>query len=841
MIRPLTHSGVSRHATGVRVRSIRGRGLSLRGWLILLVAVVALPLSTLAGIAVWRAHDTGRARAEEELLNRARVMALVVDREFERVAIGLRTLAASTVFPQEDFASFEREARDVATMLDGTPICLVTPDGRQIFSTLWEEGERRPEATAPPFARESFALGTMVITNLVRSQGLGRLITAVTVPVFGSRDAGGLESPDLVLAAALPQGRLAALLQESGGGGGTGPGWVAAVMDRDGRIVARTLNEDRFIGHRVTPAFATRVARKAEGVMENSVTYEGEPASFAYARASRSGYTVILGMPEAAFYAPLREMLGQVALAAVLLLLAGAGFAAMLAGRIRQELRRLGDARPAPSSGLREVDDLAHALAIAAEERDRAVAHLAASEHRFRALAEAGALVIWRGDGSGAILEGQGWQDLTGQPETALQGDGWLEKVHPEDRAETVATWALVRAARRPVDFEFRVLTRAGAWRLVRARGVPVAGAAGEAPAEWVGVLEDVEDRRLAERAMVEREARLRLAMEAAQLSAWEFDIASGRGVRRERPGDTTLAPPAVGFGLEEWLGKIHPEDRPRVRLALQDVTEGRTSRFAAEFRVRRRPPAEGWAWIASHGAVTERDPVADVPRRLAGVAQDVSERREAEQRRILLAREVDHRAKNVLAVVRSVLRLTRRDRPEEFAAAVESRIDALARAHTLLAEEGWAGADMRALAERELASFSPDRICLEGPGVALTAPAVQPVAMVLHELATNAAKYGSLSQPGGEVVLRWAVGPGQLLHLTWSERGGPPVLHPPARRGFGSRLMGTTVRHQLGGTLDLDWDAAGLTVAIALPAERALAEPGLPLGPVPETQAVAA
>lgn len=209
--------------------------------------------------------------------------------------------------------------------------------------------------------------------------------------------------------------------------------------------------------------------------------------------------------------------------------------------------------------------------------------------------------------------------------------------------------------------------------------------------------------------------------------------------------------------------------------------------------------------------------------------------RRDAEARQALLAREVDHRAKNVLAVVQSVLRLTPKGDAVAYARAVEGRVAALARAHALLAEEAWAGAELRVLAERELAPYiggSGDDGCgavalLEGPSFPLAATAVQPLAVVLHELATNAAKHGALSAPGGLVRLFWSVEPGAgLLRLRWTESGGPSVSGPPRRRGFGSKVIDATTRGQLGGKAAFEWNASGLCADIAFPLERVLAPP---------------
>ena len=150
----------------------------------------------------------------------------------------------------------------------------------------------------------------------------------------------------------------------------------------------------------------------------------------------------------------------------------------------------------------------------------------------------------------------------------------------------------------------------------------------------------------------------------------------------------------------------------------------------------------------------------------------------------------------------------------------------ALARAHTLLAEAYWTGAELRALLEGELTAFlapvdgqDMPQVTLEGPPVMLPPAAAQGVSMVLHELATNATKHGALSRPGGRVSVRWMLKePAGRLTLHWSEAGGPPVEAPPQRQGFGSRMVEATIRRQLGGVVRRSWRREGLECELELP-----------------------
>ncbi len=207
----------------------------------------------------------------------------------------------------------------------------------------------------------------------------------------------------------------------------------------------------------------------------------------------------------------------------------------------------------------------------------------------------------------------------------------------------------------------------------------------------------------------------------------------------------------------------------------------------------------------------------------------DVTERKAAEERQALLAREVDHRAKNALAVVQAALRLTKASDLPSYMRAVEGRIGALARAQAALAQDHWSGADLHALVKGELSPFLDGtagpgpRTSLKGVKVSLPAEAAQPLAMAVHELATNALKYGALSMPTGHVAVSWSLegGPWGRLRLRWAETGGPSVAAPPSRHGFGTRVLDGTVRGQLGGKVSLTWAASGLVCEMEMPLKQ--------------------
>lgn len=200
-------------------------------------------------------------------------------------------------------------------------------------------------------------------------------------------------------------------------------------------------------------------------------------------------------------------------------------------------------------------------------------------------------------------------------------------------------------------------------------------------------------------------------------------------------------------------------------------------------------------------------------------VLRDITERKMNEESRALLAREVDHRAKNALAVAQALVGLTKADTMEEFAEAIRGRIEALGRAHSLLSQSQWRGAPLDRVIRDELRPYAKDdQLHMSGPKATCRADCVQSLSLLFHELATNAVKYGALGRESGQVTIEWQRdGPSMLV--IWKERGGPPVV-APRRKGFGTRLFNQVGGRQLNAKLEFDWDPKGLRVRMKLPVD---------------------
>jgi two-component sensor histidine kinase len=198
---------------------------------------------------------------------------------------------------------------------------------------------------------------------------------------------------------------------------------------------------------------------------------------------------------------------------------------------------------------------------------------------------------------------------------------------------------------------------------------------------------------------------------------------------------------------------------------------------------------------------------------------QDITERKRSEAQIVNLAREAEHRTKNILSTVLATVRLSQSDTSDNLKQLIEGRIGALAKVHTLFVESRWAGAELHRLATQELMAYSGGRearVRIEGPAVMLEPSTAQTTAISLHELATNAAKYGSLSAADGHVEITWSLTADGRLSLRWLESGGPAAT-PPTHRGFGTRVMENMIG-QLKGEVRFEWRDQGLACEITLP-----------------------
>ncbi|MFP5516310.1 MAG: sensor histidine kinase [Alphaproteobacteria bacterium] len=330
--------------------------------------------------------------------------------------------------------------------------------------------------------------------------------------------------------------------------------------------------------------------------------------------------------------------------------------------------------------------------------------------------------------------------------------------------------------------------------------------------------------------ALAESEARLRFALEAGRLGSWELTLADNRlRVSSICAANLGLSDPDELASYDRFLTYVHPEDREYQQAMVQQAV---TSGSPLEMEYRTVWPDGSVHWVQVRGrAVYDRD---GMPTGLAGVSLNITDRKKAEDRQLLLLEELNHRVKNTLAMVQSIAKQTLRAAPslEAFPDAFQSRLRALAQAHDLLTRRQWQGASLSEIAALTLEPHvHAGRVKVGGPPVNLTTGVAVSLHLAFHELATNAAKYGALSAENGRVELDWEIakppaqpplragkdGHAGALILRWRECGGPPVV-TPTRRGFGSRLIERGLAHELEGDVALAFDPAGVRCRLVIP-----------------------
>ncbi len=329
-------------------------------------------------------------------------------------------------------------------------------------------------------------------------------------------------------------------------------------------------------------------------------------------------------------------------------------------------------------------------------------------------------------------------------------------------------------------------------------------------------------DRELTERRRTEE--RLKFALDSGRLGSWELDVETraydASDICKSNYGRTA----DQDFGFDDLVATIHPSDRERM-LAAMDEAIRTGGDYDIEYRVV--IPSGETRWVHARGRAAVRDETPVIGggvRRMAGVSLDVTERKRAEERQRLLLNELNHRVKNTLVTVQSMAAQTLRaaDNLPAFREAFEARLIALSQTHNLLTEQNWESASLREIVDAELEAFAGrERLDFDyARDLRLNPKATVAIGMAVHELATNAAKYGALSTPEGRVTVAWSVDPPQAptrLLLTWTERDGPSVT-PPTRRGFGARLLERGLAGELSGVVRLAYDQSGLVCAMTLP-----------------------
>lgn len=455
------------------------------------------------------------------------------------------------------------------------------------------------------------------------------------------------------------------------------------------------------------------------------------------------------------------------------------------------------------------------------------------TETQFAVLAESLPQLVWssRADGSVDYVNRR-WREFTGlQPEESM-GEGWQSAVYPDDLPEVLEHWRRSLDTGEPYEREYRIRNAEGRYEWFLSRAIPIQDLTGHI-ARWFGTSTNIHDQKRTEETVRMLESQYRLALEAADLGTWQIDLENDLITWDEGTCSLYRLPHngLYSLTLEQAWAMIHPEDIEDVKARIAAVADPETDgEYDSEYRAIL--PDGRLRWFRSHGQTLYANEGGT--RRaisLYGVVSDITERHALEEAQKLLTRELNHRVKNLFAIANGMVSMTARTAkdPKDMANALRGRLSALSRAHELVqpaspnAPGTGADVELTRLIEAVLDPYrqaGENAIIIEGPGVAVGSNTTTSLALVLHELATNAAKYGCLSCAEGALAIRWTLQDGNV-DLLWVESGGPLIESPPTFEGFGTQLTQRSITGQLGGTLDREWRPEGLRVHMLLPLDR--------------------
>lgn len=449
--------------------------------------------------------------------------------------------------------------------------------------------------------------------------------------------------------------------------------------------------------------------------------------------------------------------------------------------------------------------------------RRKAEADLAAAETWIGLAQEYGGVAAYRFEiATGELIWAPSTFALYGWPaDRNPTFDAWMASIHPEDResANSAALRAIGNGER--LQHDFRILRPDGSLRWIQDRGRVILDANGR-PERVIGLNIDITDMVANRTAIADSEELFRFTFENAATGVAHVAM-DGHFLDVNAYLCRFLGYDRAALMELTFVDITHPDDLSDDLAEVAKVMDGTSDGYTLEKRYVRADGSYVWAELY----VSLRRGPDGAPLHFISIVSDIQARKTAEERARLLMGEMAHRSKNLMTVLESIVHFSAKNAEDidSFARTLTDRIHSLAASHDLLSEGALAPASLKTLVERQLSAFLPvgdPRVRLHGAPVELNARAAQTLGLALHELGTNACKYGALSAPGGHIDIRWTRDTEQLT-LSWTERGGPPVS-PPMRSGFGRRVIERLVKASLAADVELRFDPAGLSWRVTTP-----------------------
>jgi PAS domain S-box-containing protein len=750
----------------------------------LLLFAMFLPTLVLGAVVVSRVGLLDRGRANQQALQVALSVSADIDREIDGGIETLVALATSVALRQGDLSQFYEQAAQTMRYRQ-LHVLLRALDGQQILNTRVPYGAPIPKQDLTGADREVITTRRPVASSLVMGALTQNWVVALSVPVIQDNEV------RYILSMSLEPKHFQNALTHSV----PADGWVIAVSDQTGRLIARSVEHDAYVGREMHPD--VRAWSSGTQGVHRMPSLAGDEVVRGYAWSSKTGWLAAAFIPSVLVDGPLNALwhmltlmtVGLLAVAVPLMIfvskqLTGPIVAAVEAARA---LGRGEDVATVPSRML-EANALSAALKRASVELGERTKALTETETRHRSVFEQSAVGFEQVALDGTLL---GVNDLLckllGYTRDECLAKTFKTLTHPDDwEAEDKLVNAVLKGEQPHYQFEKRLIRKSGEPIWVRVTSAAVRDPEGKVLYR-TSVVEDVTERRKAR----EASARLAAIVQASPDAMFSTNVSGV--IETWNPGGTKL----FGYTSEEIVGQsltvlaslVKPKEFDD---NLAAISRGEVLKMDAKWRHKDGTIIDV---AVSAGPIRTKTTISSI----SLTVDDIRDRKRREGHILLLNRELAHRVKNTLAVIQSISNQTMRSTPDPqaFRIAFQGRLQALSAANDLLMQTSWDGAELKDFIDKQLAPLLPRgsaQLRKDGPSVVVPAELTVHLGLALHELGTNALKYGAWSTPTGHVHLQWSIHHGaddetHRLKLTWTEKGGPTVKSPD-RYGFGASLI---------------------------------------------------
>jgi PAS domain S-box-containing protein len=785
--------------------------------LIAIVVALALPLNLVVIAVIWNLGSAANEAQRASLLYAARSVAAAVDAELGKYIALAQALSRSPALLDDNLDAFDAEARRAFASMTDASFLVADPDGRQLIN-----GAARPDQPLPrlqPAAVRAqnlaFESRAVVVSDVLIGSVSQDWVADVYVPIFKNKQ------PFRTLAVTMRVRGFLQLLNARE----IPQNWKVGIIDGQGQFIARVPDHDAFVGELASEGW--RKVKDEDGIFEFFHSSEGDIVANASAHPALSSWTVGVAVRKSELQAAaLNTVRWAIALGIVISLLS-LGLAVGIARRITRPITEMRDKAAAVLSGgeisfepdLPELDALWSALKQAVADRNRSDTARHDSETQLAAIVTSSQAAIVSTALDGAITSWNAAAErLYGYAAKEMLGQSIRRLLPAKRQNDETAMLARVAAGETTAHFEATRLHKNGSAVEVSLTVSPIHDRDGKVVG-LSGIARDITSRKQAEEALRDRLSEIEAIYNNTPIGLALLD----RDLRYIRINaalaEMNGVPAADHIGRVVWdvVPAMRAASEPYIRHVLQtgDLVRHEISGESPE------PPKIIRHWDKTFYPLRRPDGTILA---IGVMVEEITERKRAEELQSLLMREINHRTKNMLSVVLSIARQTAASDTAEFIKHFSARIQALSANQDLLIKSDWRGVDLEDLVRAQLAHFVDligTRISVDGPQVRLAAAAAQSIGIALHELATNAGKYGALSGERGRVDIDWRLS-GKEFAIGWAECDGPYV-EAPKRHGFGSTVISMVAKASVDGDVELDYAPTGLIWRLKCSADKVL------------------